>query len=125
LFWGISGGTVLSILGWVGLLLFEQYSASLGELRSDLKHFNEISGELVKKESLRKIVDKVIECTQELQAARSSRDALERELKASERSRRAQATELHRLRERLASVEGRQAAMPLLVPGRETAQEKN
>jgi hypothetical protein len=116
LFWGISGGTVLSIVGWVGLLLFEQYSASLSELRSDLKHFNEVSGELVKKESFRKIVDKLLECTQELQASRLSRDALDRELKASERSRRAQATELQRLRVRLASVEGRQAATPTFIP---------
>jgi hypothetical protein len=116
LFWGISGGTVLSIVGWVGLLLFEQYSASLAELRGDLKHFNEVSGELVKKETFRKIVDKLLECTQELQASKLARDALERELKASERSRRAQATELQRFRERLASVEGRQAAMPTFVP---------
>jgi hypothetical protein len=117
LWWGISGGTVLSVVGWVGLLAFEQYSASLAELRGDLKHFNEISGELVKKESLHKLLDRVLECTKELQASEAARAALVSELKASDQNRRTQARELQRLRERLASVEGRQAATPLVVPG--------
>src|SRR5438045_2895195 len=48
--WGISG-TVLSAAGFIAMALFEQYNDSLNELRRDLKHFNETSAELVKKES--------------------------------------------------------------------------
>src|SRR6516165_5262271 len=43
LFWKISGGTILSVSGFVAMLLFEQYNNSLAELRNDLKHFNETS----------------------------------------------------------------------------------
>jgi hypothetical protein len=111
LFLGLSGGTLLSVVGWVGLLLFEQYSESLTELRNDLKHFNELSGELVKKDSLRRLRDRVIECSKEVTESALARTALEKELAASEKSRKTLVRELNRLRERLASVEGRQAGL--------------
>ena len=115
LFWGASG-TILSVVGWVGLLVFEQYSGYLSEVHGDLKHFNELSADLVSKESLHRLVDRIAVYTKELQASNAARAALVRELQSSERSRRVQARELQQLRERLASVEGRQTAPPLALP---------
>src|SRR5262249_9106895 len=115
LWWGI-GGTLLSGLGWVALMLFDQYNASLAELRNDLKHFHEARAELVRKEAFRKMVDHLKECYKELQASTAAREALQRQLADSERARRVVARDLQRLRERVASVEGRQAATPIIVP---------
>jgi hypothetical protein len=115
LLWGISG-TVISAVGWIALMLFEQYNASLSELRTDLKHFNEARAELVKKETLHKMIDHLKDSTRELQAAVSAREALARELKASEKSRHALARELQKMRERLATVEGRCGAMAVILP---------
>jgi hypothetical protein len=115
LIWGISG-TVLSAVGWIALMLFDQYNAGLAELRADLKHFNEVSAELVKKETMRKMVEHLKDSYKELQASMSAREMQDRELKASEKSRRVLARELQKMRERLAAVEGRQAATAVLIP---------
>jgi hypothetical protein len=115
LWWGLAG-TLLSGLGWVALMLFDQYNAGLAELRNDLKHFHEARAELVTKERLRKLMDHVKDSYKELHAATLAREELQRQLKESERSRRAVSREVQRLRERLAAVEGRQAAMPVVVP---------
>jgi chromosome segregation ATPase len=103
-------------VGFILLALFEQYNDSLSELRHDLKHFNESSADLVKKESMRRFMTHIKNCYKELHEAQASRKILERELKASEMDRRELTHELQQLRERLASVEGRQAATPLILP---------
>jgi len=95
---------------------FEQYKSSLSELRADLKRFNEISGELVKKDSMRKCIDHLIECKQELQAVRLSKENLAQELAAVHKDREEMRHEVQHLRERLASLEGRQSATPIIVP---------
>ena len=115
LFWSL-GGTVLSGVGFIALALFEQYNSSLAELRGDLKHFNETSGEFVKQESLRRTRDQVKECLHEMHASSLARAQLEQELRASEKARDELAKEMQRLRERLATVEGRQAATPVVIP---------
>jgi hypothetical protein len=115
LLWSI-GGTVFSAVGFICLALFEQYNDSLSELRHDLKHFNETSADLVKKESLRRCMTHLKTCYKELQEAKASRKLAERELQASEKDRREMTHELQRLRERVACVEGRQAATPLILP---------
>jgi hypothetical protein len=107
----ILGSVVLIAFGWVVVVLFEQYSASLTELQTDLKHFNEISAELVKKDALRRMRDRVTECSKELHQSTAARLALEKEVTASEKSRKALAREINRLRERLASVEGHQVGL--------------
>src|SRR5262249_42502583 len=58
LLWGM-GGTLLSALGFIGLAMFEQYNGMLTELRNDLKHFNEVSAEFVKKESMQRLRDQL------------------------------------------------------------------
>src|SRR5262249_8514397 len=115
LLWSI-GGTIFSAVGFILLALFEQYNDSLSELRHDLKHFNESSGDLVKKESMHRFMSHIKNCYKELHEAQASRKLRERELRASEADRRELTHEPQQLRERLASVEGRQAATPLILP---------
>jgi hypothetical protein len=115
LFWGISGGTILSIVGFIAMLLFEQYNDSQTELRNDLKHFNEIAADLVKKDRLRHCIEHLKESFKELQEAKAARVRMEQELQASESERKELARELQRLHERVASVEGRQAATPIII----------
>jgi hypothetical protein len=123
LWWGISGGTILSAVGFVALALFEQYNDGLTELRNDLKHFNETSADLVKREDLRNRMTNIKAGVKELQAANLANVArearvghMEQQLKADAEERKEMARELQRLRERLAGVEGRQAAAPVVVP---------
>jgi hypothetical protein len=134
LLWGFSGGTILSAVGFIALALFEQYNDSINELQRDLKHFNEVSADHVKKEDLRHRMSHVMDALKALQAmdvnltkelhgthlAATVRDArlvqLEQEVKRIDDERRDLVKELQRLRERLAMVEGRQAAMSPGVP---------
>jgi hypothetical protein len=102
--------TVLSGVGLIGLALFEQYNSALSELHNDLKHFNETSGEYVKKDRLQKCWEHLRECAHATNAANAARERLETELKASERSREDLAREMQRLRERLSYLEGMKAA---------------
>jgi hypothetical protein len=115
LVWGISG-TVLSALGFLAVTLYQQYNDSLSELRRDLNHFHEASAELVKKESLRKCREKLIECLKELRESAAMRTQVERDLHASQEERKETVRELQRVRERLAAVEGRQSAMTIVLP---------
>jgi septal ring factor EnvC (AmiA/AmiB activator) len=109
--WGITS-TVLSAIGLIGLALFEQYNGMLGELRSDLRHFNETSGEYVKKDKLQKCWDTMKECSREMNALSASKEQLERELTASLRAREEMSREMQRMRERLAYLEGLKMAKP-------------
>jgi hypothetical protein len=111
LLWGM-GGTIMSALGFIGLALFEQYNGMLTELRNDLKHFNEISSELVKKESLQRLRDQIKERFKQFEESNTAKAQLETELRTSERAREEMARELQRMRERLAFLEGRQTASP-------------
>ncbi len=111
LLWGM-GGTLLSVVGFVAMLLFEQYNNLVAELRTDLKHFYETQSELAKKDSLRRVHERLREFTKEIESSNIARAQMEHELRTSERAREDLTRELQRLRERLASVEGRQAATP-------------
>jgi septal ring factor EnvC (AmiA/AmiB activator) len=101
---------LLSLAGLIGLGLFEQYNSMLSELRGDLKRFNETSAEYVKREQMQRCWEKLRQVDKELNAANTARVPLEQELKACERSRDELTKELQRLRERLAYLEGQQAA---------------
>ena len=109
--WGI-GSTVLSVLGFLGWGVFEQYNSSLAELRADLKHFNEASSLFVKKDTLTRIREQTKSQFTEIQSMSASNKHLEVELKASEKARDEVCQELIRIRERLAFVEGRQSVTP-------------
>jgi hypothetical protein len=107
LLWGICSA-VLSGLGFVALALFEQYNGMVGEMRNDLKHFNETQSNYVKREHFDKLKEKLREGFREFHDAKVARTQLEQELKVSEKARADMAQEMQRLRERLAYVEGRQ-----------------
>jgi hypothetical protein len=111
LLWGVCG-TVLSAVGFILFALFEQYNGMVAELRTDLKHFNETSSEFVKRDSLQKMREHMKEYIKDVQALNVTRAQVEQELKASEKARVEMAAELQRMRERLAFLEGRQAATP-------------
>lgn len=105
------GGTLLSGLGFVALALFEQYNGMLSELRQDLKHFNEVSSEFAKKDSLQRLREQLFkDHIKEMQDAAVIRTQLDMELKASEKARDELARELQRMRERMAYIEGRHSA---------------
>ena len=107
--WGMAG-TILSVVGFIGLALFEQYNSMLSELRTDLKHFNETTNEYAKRDSVQRLRDQVKDCLKEIQTANSIRTRLEMELTASEKLREEQNRQVQQMRERLAYVEGRQGA---------------
>ncbi len=109
LLWGV-GSTILSVLGFVALALFEQYNHSLSELRTDLKQFNATTGNFAKRESLQKLREYVKGQAKELQLANALGTQLQQELRISEKAREETARELQRMRERLAFLEGRHAA---------------
>lgn len=109
--WGM-GGTILSVLSFVAMIGFEQYSGMLSELRNDLKHFNETSADYVKKDSFQRFRDLLRDCYKQTQAANLARAQLEEELKESKKARQDLERELQHLREQLAYVEGRQMAAP-------------
>jgi hypothetical protein len=115
LLWGM-GGTLLSALGFIGLALFEQYNSMLVELRNDLKHFNETAVEFAKKDSLQRLRDQLKERFKELDQSNGVREHLGAELRASEKAREEMGHELQRMRERLAFLEGRLAAVPGVPP---------
>ena len=104
------GSSLLSVLGFGMLTAFEQYNSLVSEMRGDLKHFNETVGEYVKRESFQRYRDQMKASLKELQETNVAKFRLEQELKASEKLREETAEELRRLRERLAYLEGRQAA---------------
>ena len=128
LFWSVSGGTVLSIVGFVALTLYQSYSDSLMELHRDLKHFNETSADYVKKSSLQNrmtwlkdnfkdIRDAEANTAKDLEGVRAANirreermKVLEEKLQAFDAERKTLGAEVQRLREELAKVEGRQEA---------------
>jgi hypothetical protein len=111
LLWG-TVSTVLSAIGLIGLALFEQYNGMLSELRTDLKHFNETSSEYVKRDTYHRLRDELKELRKETQTSNLAVVQAEQEVKASDKAREELARELQRVRERLAYLEGRQAATP-------------
>jgi hypothetical protein len=129
LFWGLSGGTVLSIAGFIGLTLYQQNNDTLSELRKDLRQLILNSSEHVKREEVQSkmttmwgfakdlhaahlTTSKELESAKALIVTQSERIAhLEERWKTADEDRKDFVRELQRLRERLATVEGRQAAL--------------
>jgi uncharacterized protein YlxW (UPF0749 family) len=124
LFWTI-GSSLLSAVGFLGIMMYEQYDRNLTELRNDLKHFNEVSGEQVKREEMRNRFTSMWTIIKEMQAtgqensketqllkgdgiAKETRlTQLEQQLKTADEDRKELNREMLRLRERLAAMEGR------------------
>jgi hypothetical protein len=111
--WGVAS-TVLSVVGFIGYALFEQYNACLAELRNDLKHFNETASGFVHKDDFQRFRDQNKEHVKELHTAGVYRAQLEHELQNAEKARDEMAQELRHIRERIAFVEGQHAVLQSL-----------
>jgi chromosome segregation ATPase len=123
LFWRISAGTLLGVAGMVAATLYQHFNTSLNELRADLKQLNAAAGETAKRDEVRSRFSTLWTSVKELSATSSTLAAqqvrweqLEQQVRASEKERKELVRELQRLRERLASVEGRQAALTPAAP---------
>jgi DNA repair exonuclease SbcCD ATPase subunit len=116
MFWRVFGGTLLSIAALVGITLYQQFSNSLSELRTNLSRLTESRADFVKVDDCNTRFTAVWNSVKELQAANAAvlalkeRSALlEQQVKASEEERKELTRELQQLRERQAALEGRQA----------------
>jgi septal ring factor EnvC (AmiA/AmiB activator) len=133
LFWTI-GSSLASAAGFLCIMLYEQYDRNLTELRNDLKHFNEVSGEQVKRDEMRNRFTSMWNIIKDMQTAsqetgkethrlkadiltKETRLAqLEQQLKSADDDRKELNREVLRLRERLASVEGRVSSFSPVIP---------
>lgn len=116
MFWRVFGGTLLSITALVGITLYQQFSNSISELRTNLSRLTESRADFVKVDDCNTRFMAVWNSMKELQAANAAvlalkeRSALlEQQVKASEEERKELTRELQQLRERQAALEGRQA----------------
>jgi hypothetical protein len=121
--WGISGGGILGALGFVALTFYQQYNDSVVEMQRDLKHFNTTCAELVKKDEFANRTKVFWGRMEKLEKAVSDKSErlllLEHLLKENEEERKQLSHEVQRLRERLATVEGKQSAVTATPSRRE------
>jgi hypothetical protein len=118
LFWRVFGGTILSIVALVAVTLYQQFTNSLGEIRSNVNHLTESRAELIKTDEFNTRLTTVWTSIKELQAAQAANaalktkaDLLEQQLKMADDERKEMARQLQQLRERQAAVEARQASV--------------
>jgi hypothetical protein len=140
LFWRVFGGTILSILALAVITVCQYFNGVLGglrgdmgrlnedirkemshldtDLRKDLGRLNEAQGGVVKIEDFNSRLRSVWDSIKELQtlnvtvSALKERDMLREQHLREENERRELVRELQLLRERLANLEGKQAAAP-------------
>ena len=116
-FWRLFGGTLLSIAALVCITVYQQFNSSLTDIRNDLNRLTQERAELVKQEAFNGRMTSVWSSIKDLQTANTATAALtekisllEKQLKASDDERKEMARAYQQLRERLATVEGRQSA---------------
>jgi len=109
-FWRVFGGTLLSIAALVCMTIYQQFSASLTDLRAGINHLTEFYAEVVKKDELNTRTNAIWASLKELgndmPALKTQTTVLQGQLRAVEQERKELAREVQRLRERLATLEG-------------------
>jgi len=117
-FWRVFGGTLLSIVALVIVTAWQQFSSTLNELRAGLSRVSESQADLVKKDEFNTRLTSLWNTSKELQVANAvnagTKDrvaALEQQLHACNDERKELAKQLLDVRERLAALEGRHAAL--------------
>ncbi|HEX5270780.1 MAG TPA: hypothetical protein VFW33_09850, partial [Gemmataceae bacterium] len=115
LFWRVFGGTLLSIAALVVITLYQQFSASLNELRADILRLNEARGDLVKKDELNTRMTPLWNGLNDAKAGGAGMVALrekqasqDQQIKQLDDERKDLLREVQQLRERVAKLEGRQ-----------------
>jgi hypothetical protein len=118
-FWRIFGATILSIAALVAITVCQYFNNSLAGLRKDLNRLAESSADLLKKDEYNLRMKSVWDVIKDDQAEKAKVSALvERCAFLQQRQKELQdelkksMLELQRLRERLATVEGRQGGKP-------------
>ena len=109
-FWKVFGGTLLSIAALVCMTIYQQFSASLTDLRAGLNHLNEFYADVVKKDELNTRCNSIWASLKELgndvPVLKTQTTVLQGQLRAVEQERKELAREVQLLRERLATLEG-------------------
>ena len=115
-FWRVFGGTLLSIGALVCITLFQQFSNSLSEVRTNVDRLAESRADFIKLDDCNTRFAALWNNIKELQTANAAVLALkerstllEEQIKSSENERKELSRELQRLRKRQAALEGRQA----------------
>jgi hypothetical protein len=113
-FWRVFGGTLLSIAALVLLTVYQGISSNINELRNDLTHVRELQVDMVKKDEFNTrtttMWSSVKENFNDVPALKTRATLLESQLKTADQERKDLAHEVQALRERMAALEGRQAA---------------
>ena len=108
-FWRVFGGTLLSIAALVVMTVYQQFAASITELRNAVTRVNETQADLAKKDELNsrtgKIWDTLSPITTALPAMKTRDDILDSQFKAAEEKRKELADKLQVLNERLVKLE--------------------
>jgi septal ring factor EnvC (AmiA/AmiB activator) len=113
-FWRVFGGTLLSIAALVVMTVYQQFSASITELRNSVTRVNETHADFVKKDDLSsrtsKIWDTLKEITTALPAMKTHDSILDSQFKTAEQERKELVAKIQVLNERVAKLEAYQAA---------------
>jgi hypothetical protein len=109
-FWRVFGGTLLSIAALVCMTIYQQFSASLTDLRAGINHLNEFYADVVKKDELKThsnaIWTSLKELGNDVLPLKTQTTVIQGQLQAIEQERKDLAREVQQLRERLATLEG-------------------
>ena len=118
LFWRVFGGTLLSIAALVLVTLYQQFTSSLNDLRHDIERLNEAQADLVKKDEFNSRTNSIWNGLSDAKSAHTSLAAMsekltshEQTLKRADDERRQLQQEVKELRDRIATLEGRQSAI--------------
>jgi hypothetical protein len=122
-FWRVFGGTLLSIAALVVITVYQGISSTLNELRNDMARINEARADLIKKDEFNSRLTSIWNALKDAQTANATLTTarermgeratlLEQQVKSGDQERKELQHELQQLRERLAALEGRQAAGP-------------
>jgi septal ring factor EnvC (AmiA/AmiB activator) len=116
LFWRVFGGTLLSIAALVCMTVYQQFSASLSDLRAAVNHVNELQADVLKKDELNTRTNAIWATLKNLDndvpSLKTSSAIMESQLKAAEQERKDLCVQVQQLRERLAGLEARQTGSP-------------
>jgi uncharacterized protein YhaN len=125
IFWRVFGGTLLSIAALVALTAYQQYTATVNDLRAAMTRLNEAHADLAKKDDLNNRTSSIWaslkDVNAELPAMKVKEAQLEGQLKAAEQERKELQNRVQKLSERLAELEGRWEGSP---PAKASAPEK-
>jgi hypothetical protein len=108
-FWRVFGGTILSIAALVVMTVYQQFSASLNDLRAAINHVNEVQADLVKKDDLNgratALWTAVKEAGGDVAVLKTKAALLESQSQGSEKERKDLRDKVDHLTERLAALE--------------------